>query len=252
MCPPHFYTSALLCIPCSQNCEICSHKGCVKCQQNFSLFSNPSRCLRDVPCLHGVQKQNGIIYCSKCPLNCSLCNTHNHCLTCQSGFFLEHQNCQPCMDNCRLCLHLHTCLLCDQGFYFNSKLVECLKANHQSSVTRKFSNLLSLPPTSTLIWQMQIYLGTAHLFQRRDANCVSFDGKGICMFCRLGYFLDFTAKCRACSPLCRICKSKLKCLVCKAHVFTTHLSSGFVDCSQKVANSHILTLAPLASSTLLF
>ena len=172
------------------------------------------------------------IECASLSDNCFLIGEDLSCRQCKQGYFLINKTCQDCIDDCLVCFDYEICLQCKDHFVFDNSLKKCvenLTVAYFSDFDTFLSPFLSLNPSSSLlsVWNESLF------FKRRDPDCTSFDVKGICVICRLGYYLGMDNNCHLCEEHCRVCKSKSLCVACKDQFDPIIQDNGYFHCVPK-------------------
>ncbi|KAH0576095.1 Cysteine-rich membrane protein 2 [Spironucleus salmonicida] len=223
-CLPGFYkeNSAVgdTCVPCIDNCLICSlDTNCTICKNGF-LFQS-GKCEKTCKIGDRSCASNQICdkICKDCTGNCATCKgSVDKCVTCKSGFILENNKCAACGSNCLNCDgDKSKCKLCKDGFLnFDGGCITCIGNSTQKCNCGKAE------------------------------NCATCDAKNsnVCETCLPGFFKGNnleTDTCKACNEKCATCTQENTCSSCKnGHVLT---GNTCVSCTNTQATVCICTAA---------
>ena len=228
-CPTGFFNNKNICVPCSENCDVCGNTSqCAKCNSGYVLQSgicqkrcnkfyveSNSECKKchDQKCV--ICDSLTLKICKACDSNYILKN--NECVTqCGSSFFKftvspDNHRCDPCTFKCDVCSNSESCIKCLTGTYLKeNKCVidcgagwvikdksKCIQCTSKSCLVCDYNN-----PDKCITCSTDTYL--------KNGLCVKICGdryfssdKGICMPCT-------DPSCLRCSPqnnICQLCDS---------------------------------------------
>lgn len=223
------------CVSCTKNCLDCSQVGvCLQCRQNYVLEPTLNVCIPTTKCEEGISLVFNQVECVSLPDNCFLAGEDLSCRQCKQGYFLINGICQDCINNCLVCFDYKICLQCTDSFVFDQSLDKCVEKLTLSHFSNSKSSLSFSPfflPNLDL--SSLPFLNESLFFKRRDPNCVSFDVKGICMICRLGYYLGLSNNCHICEENCRVCRGPSLCVSCKDQFDPVPQDNGYFRCLPK-------------------
>ncbi|XP_037547912.1 proprotein convertase subtilisin/kexin type 5 [Nematolebias whitei] len=139
-CAKGKYQSGGLCHVCDHTCATCVDAGpanCTSCDTDkfgMERYLHKGMCLDTCPeaFYHTTEST-----CEPCSENCHVCTSHNHCLKCNSSYYVsdgvcvkqecgegevedpDYDDCMPCEEGCRKCVLYNPrhCLSCTEGFY---------------------------------------------------------------------------------------------------------------------------------------
>ena len=132
-CSPGFQPYQNTCVKCTENCEKCTDKVCLKCDEPYFLTLDglcvpcPSTC---TGCLNSRCTGCKTIASSDgygcCPIGCTSCNT-KECWTCADNYWLsQDKKCLDCPSSCSVCKS-GVCHDCNQGYYLSgTTCVKCI------------------------------------------------------------------------------------------------------------------------------
>ena len=231
----YFDSERKICEKCPRNCLKCASTGaCLKCDTSYALQVNENKCICLSTCPEGIQLVSDQVECRALSGNCFFSDNRGVCRQCKKGYFLKDHECFDCINNCLLCFDQETCLQCLEDHAFDFEANECvaLSVLDKSTSTGDSLPLLFLDLTQTL--PLSFY-DESLIYRRRDPNCVSFDIKGICLRCRLMYYLGLDNNCYPCDDRCLLCESFSQCLRCREdYVEQVNPNlDGFVSCVEK-------------------
>uniref|UniRef100_A0A3B3TR78 Proprotein convertase subtilisin/kexin type 5a n=1 Tax=Poecilia latipinna TaxID=48699 RepID=A0A3B3TR78_9TELE len=133
-CAKGKYRSGGQCHLCDHTCATCKDAGpanCTSCDTDkfgVERYLHQGQCLDACPeTFYHTSKRT----CQPCSENCRLCSSPNHCLQCNSSFYVSdgrcvklecgegREECMPCEEGCRKCVLYNPrhCLSCIEGFY---------------------------------------------------------------------------------------------------------------------------------------
>ncbi|XP_014834699.1 PREDICTED: proprotein convertase subtilisin/kexin type 5-like [Poecilia mexicana] len=139
-CAKGKYRSGGQCHLCDHTCATCKDAGpanCTSCDTDkfgVERYLHQGQCLDACPeTFYHTSKRT----CQPCSENCRLCSSPNHCLQCNSSFYVsdgrcvklecgegevedpDYEECMPCEEGCRKCVLYNPrhCLSCIEGFY---------------------------------------------------------------------------------------------------------------------------------------
>ena len=168
------------------DCEKCSVKSCLKCNENYYLDNTT----------YPLNK------CKRCPDNCEVCVTREFehsvknfyeekditwgCIMCKEGYFLEKENEQSDVRTCKEC---GGCDICDQ-----TSNTFCTQCNFGGFYKEIINGNLRCPKCEI-------------------ANCLDCtsqsDTGDACFECKDGYYMTDEGKCNSCNG-CSMCNSNTK------------------------------------------
>ncbi|XP_029413977.1 proprotein convertase subtilisin/kexin type 5-like, partial [Nannospalax galili] len=94
-CPQHFYPDLGHCVPCHENCLMCSgpkEDDCEVCAEASKVLYN-GLCLDTCPA--GTYYEEETDDCKECQKFCQTCISSWTCLACQEGLTMVHETCMP-------------------------------------------------------------------------------------------------------------------------------------------------------------
>jgi len=168
------------CSPCGKNCRSCKVSGGGKCDT----------------CSPGAKKINGI--CETCDIqNCNSCDdTLKNCVSCNSGYRLQDNQCAACVDKCRICsISQARCDFCKDGYFAESDTGLCKACPDNCKTCGDFD--------TCSVCNMGFYLDGNTCSPCGD-DCLSCNGKNDCQFCRQGK--AFNGRCK-CADNCKSCQN---------------------------------------------
>lgn len=177
-----------VCQRCPENCSNCKDetRECSYCENTYYLDKASNQCKKSetehclIPLPTGVcgtceshfyltEDKRCLLCATKLP-KCSFCTARNNevvCLSCQSGYTLEGEQCKACPENCLRC-EGDRCLNCGFGFFIDESSNKCIKCEIE--------------------------------------YCEMCKTKDVCLSCMDGHYFDKTeGKCLPCSANCLSC-----------------------------------------------
>ena len=225
-CPASYYpnSASFTCLPCTNNCSLCSSPTvCSACTNGTYLFNSSSACL--TACPSGYVGIGAL--CQPCTNNCKTCTVGtNVCLTCvtgtyylnstqsclaacPSGLFLDSlaQTCVGCSSACLTCANsASTCTSCNGTLLFNGQCLASCPAGMYSQTGTCLSCPLNCSSCSS------------------PANCSGCSGtnflyNGACVgSCPATSGFVISGTCTPCTAQnCFSCTSTNVCLSCKSN-----------------------------------
>lgn len=141
---------------------------------------------------------------------CSTCNSSG-CLSCEIGYFYSPFTCTRCPGNCSACQSNTVCTACVSGFALNS-------TNACVLCSVLFPNCLHCSLTACNTWQPYFMLDSSAACincSSNITNCLVCDNSGLCSLCSVGYYpASNSLSCIDCSITmtnCEKCVSSTAC-----------------------------------------
>ncbi|KAL4456740.1 hypothetical protein ABPG73_014766 [Tetrahymena malaccensis] len=215
-CLSGYYLSNGSCFKCDSSCQTCSGQGqsnCIICSQaNYYISIKQNNAC--VPSCDSTQGQYIDIsnpqqmYCRLCNNPCITCNSITSCISCQSGFYLNGDQCLQCDSSCQSCTGPgpNNCLICKQTGYFIS-----IKLNKTCIPQCDLSQAQFIDSTSNP--QQQYCVPCNNL-------CQTCNNASSCSTCIQGYYFDGN-QCSMCDNSCLSCTGQgaSNCDICQNNYY---------------------------------
>ena len=147
--------------------------------------------------------------CGYCPTPCKTCLSSVYCYSCQTGYYLRHD--QLCYSSCLVRTYAHSsfnCLACPYDCY------TCNSAGNCTSCSATDFRLLNSTINRCIPFEGYYDNLTAGC-ALCASSCQACLSATACSLCKQGYYLS-NASCLSCPATCLSCLSSTYCLLCKS------------------------------------
>ncbi|KAL4483582.1 hypothetical protein ABPG72_016863 [Tetrahymena utriculariae] len=227
---------------------------CLECDHGFFFSKELLMCISQSTCQYGQYKQFNNFPCLDCHLTCKACNGNklHDCTECIDGYtfiqdqFSERKICGNCsIPNCEVCSQFKHCISCQSGYYLDKQKNQCKKCEvdncmvcessssictqcfaayslqtmHNDSINGGQAQMQICNPKG--LCQIGYYLQKLGKCQKCDQSCLHCyeNGNDKCYQCSMGHYMN-NQYCMKCEPNCKTCKYRSNyCTSCQQGYF---------------------------------